>query len=108
MAPSIVLCAEDNFRTIATSRRHGLAALTVDALRDLVPPGPADDVWILPRDPASVTTISSHPLTPQGGFREEMARAALLCPPGCERLDAGVALALVIGRGVTVALDVGR
>jgi 2-keto-4-pentenoate hydratase/2-oxohepta-3-ene-1,7-dioic acid hydratase in catechol pathway len=103
----VVLCAEDNFRTQARPRRTGLAARAVEALRPLLRPGPADDVWILSRDPASV-------VAPPG---------PVFLPFGCSRLDAGVTLALVVGRradgvteveaheylaGVAVALDVVR
>jgi 2-keto-4-pentenoate hydratase/2-oxohepta-3-ene-1,7-dioic acid hydratase in catechol pathway len=96
-SPPVVLSAEDNFRTQTRPRRSGLALTRPPALEAFRRPDPCEDVWIVPRDPDSVSD-------PSEGIR--MA-------PGCSRLDAGVTLALIVGaqrrvEHLAVALDVVR
>jgi 2,4-didehydro-3-deoxy-L-rhamnonate hydrolase len=95
--PPVVLSAEDNFRTQSRPRRSGLALTRPPVLEPFRRPDPCEDVWIVPRDPDSVTDASE-------GIR---------APAGCTRLDAGVTLALIVGTDarieqVAVALDVVR
>jgi hypothetical protein len=95
--PAIVLGAEDNFATQHCSRKTGLAALRPEAIEPFRRSDPAEDVWILPRDPRSIA-----------GPGQTLQR-----PAGSNRLDAGVALAAIADSrgdvaGYCVALDVVR
>ena len=104
--PGVVLGAEDNFTNQPSPRRTGLAATRPQVLEPIRRSDPAEDVWIVPRDPGSVSDGSE----------------GVLLPPTCQ-LDAGVTLALLIGTpawrvsveraldviaGYAVALDVVR
>lgn len=95
VAPPVVLGAEDAFATQAAPRRTGLALQRPPVLELIRRPDPAEDVWLLPRAPDSVS-----------------AGPRLRRPRGCDRLDAGVALAAVVADrgpvGWCVALDVVR
>ena len=89
ITPSVVLCAEDNFCTQLKPRRTGLAASRPAALEPIRRADPAEDVWIIPRDPDSLSD----------------GAAGVLLPPG-SLLDAGVCLALVLGAPVfQIAVD---
>jgi hypothetical protein len=95
--PAVVLSAEDNFTSQPRSRKTGLAAARPAAIEPFRRPDPAEDVWLIPRDPRSLAT-PGEPMP---------------LPHGCTQLDAGVALAAVIGScgviaGYCVAIDVVR
>ncbi len=95
--PRAVLGAEDNFASQPRPRKTGLAAIRPAALEPFRRPDPCEDVWLIPRHPASVAT-SDRPIP---------------LPPGDTRLDAGVALAAITGSdgtvaGYCVAIDVVR
>lgn len=96
--PTTVLGAEDSYRTQERPRRAGLYLARPPALEPFRRQDPAEDVWFVPRDPGSVTA-------PARG---------IVRPAGCENLDAGVTIALVVGDdgvsvgAVAVALDVVR
>ncbi|MCJ7672220.1 MAG: fumarylacetoacetate hydrolase family protein [Acidimicrobiia bacterium] len=98
LTPSAVISAEDSFRTQARPRRTGLALQRPAGLEAFRRPDPSEDVWFVPRDPASLA---------------DPARG-VICPTGCRYLDAGVTLALIIGADgtsvaeVAIALDVVR
>jgi acylpyruvate hydrolase len=95
--PTTVLSAEDNFRTQPSPRRSGLYLARPPRLEPFRRADPSEDVWLVPRDPASVVRSPD--------FVE--------APRGCTRLDAGVCLAVEIGTSAAdtsfvVALDVVR
>jgi hypothetical protein len=95
--PTAILGAEDNFSSQPGWRKTGLAALRPAALEPFRRPDPAEDVWLIPRDPRSLACPGQpSPL-----------------PSGCTKLDAGVTLAAIVGSsggvaGYCVALDVVR
>jgi 2-keto-4-pentenoate hydratase/2-oxohepta-3-ene-1,7-dioic acid hydratase in catechol pathway len=106
LKPRVVLSAEDNFRTQPRQRKAGLSASRPAVLEPIRRSDPAEDVWIVPRDPTSVSDGADGLVAIAGG-----------------QLDAGVALALVVARdawrvpvedapdfiaGYAVALDVVR
>lgn len=105
-APRALFAVDDNYRSQPRPRRAGLALQRPAALEPFLLGGPADDVLIIAIDPRSISA---------GG-------EPIVCPRGCERLDGGVTLALLIGEpgrgvrpsalpevaGVTVAIDVVR
>jgi len=95
--PAIVLGAEDNFCTQPQSRKTGLAAMRPAAIEPFRRPDPAEDVWLIPRDSSSIATPG-----------QPIPR-----PSGCTKLDAGVALAAIVGSsgaiaGYCVAIDMVR
>jgi 2-keto-4-pentenoate hydratase/2-oxohepta-3-ene-1,7-dioic acid hydratase in catechol pathway len=79
VAPRTLLEAEDNFLTQARSRKTGLAAMRPVAIEPFRRSDPAEDVWIIPRDPRSI----ARPGQP------------ILLPTGTTELDAGVTVAAV-------------
>lgn len=85
--PTVVLGAEDNFASQEQSRKTGLAALRPAPLEPFRRPDPSEDIWLIPRDPMSVTTVG-RPIP---------------LPSGCTKLDAGVSLAAIVGSNCTVA-----
>lgn len=98
LTPAAVISAEDSFRTQTRPRRTGLALQRPTALEAFRRPDPSEDVWFVPRDPASLA---------------DPARG-VICPTGCRYLDAGVTLALIVGADgtsiaeIAIALDVVR
>lgn len=85
--PAVVLGAEDNFFSQAQSRKTGLAAVRPAPLEPFRRPDPSEDVWLIPRDPTSIATPG-----------QPIPR-----PSDCTKLDAGVALATIVGSGGVVA-----
>ncbi len=85
--PAVVLGAEDNFASQEQSRKTGLAATRPAPLEPFRRSDPSEDVWLVPRDPRSVAT-TDRPIP---------------LPSGCAKLDAGVALAAIVGSAGTVA-----
>lgn len=95
--PAVVLGAEDNFASQAQSRKTGLAAMRPAPLEPFRRPDPSEEVWLIPRDPSSIATPG-----------QPIPR-----PSGCTKLDAGVALAAIVGSsgavaGYCIAIDVVR
>jgi 2-keto-4-pentenoate hydratase/2-oxohepta-3-ene-1,7-dioic acid hydratase in catechol pathway len=76
----LIIGVEDNFTDQRRTRRTGLALNPPAFLSTIVRIGPCDQVWFLPRLTSSLTWGE-----------------ALLQPPGCLRLDAGVSLAVEVG-----------
>lgn len=72
-----IISVEDNFIDQQVVRKTGLALNPPAFLSSIIRHGPCDDVWFLPRAPSSLTF-----------------GRVLLNPRGCERLDAGVTLAV--------------
>lgn len=72
-----IISVEDNFVDQQVVRKTGLALNPPAFLSSIIRPGPCDDVWFLPRAASSLTI--GH---------------VLLNPSGCDRLDAGVTLAV--------------
>lgn len=104
----LLFSVEDNFTGQLRPRRTGLALHPPAFLGQIQRHDLCDDIWFLPRASNSFTTGNK-----------------LLYPTGCEHLDAGVSLAVVLGRPIgpgeielddaraaiaagTVALDVVR
>jgi len=77
----MVFCVDDNFRDQPGPRRAGLALQRPDALRPFLTGAPIEDVLITAADPDAVVPSGSP----------------VLCPHGCERLDVGVTLGVIIG-----------
>jgi 2-keto-4-pentenoate hydratase/2-oxohepta-3-ene-1,7-dioic acid hydratase in catechol pathway len=82
VSPTALFVAEDNYRSQPRPRRAGLALLRPQALEPFLLSGPADDVLIAAADPRSIA-VSGQPI---------------IRPAGCRRLDAGVALLVVVGK----------
>ena len=72
-----IISVEDNFLDQQVVRKTGLALSPPAFLASIIRPGPCDEVWFLPRASSSLTTGNT-----------------LLNPFGCQKLDAGVTLAV--------------
>jgi 2-keto-4-pentenoate hydratase/2-oxohepta-3-ene-1,7-dioic acid hydratase in catechol pathway len=80
--PSVVFCADDNYRCQPRPRRAGLALQRPAALSQFLTGEPIEDVLIVAVDPRAVS----------------VGETDVIIPRACERLDVGVSLVAVIGQ----------
>jgi 2-keto-4-pentenoate hydratase/2-oxohepta-3-ene-1,7-dioic acid hydratase in catechol pathway len=96
--PPVLFCVDDNYRCQPVTRRAGLALQKPAAIVPFLTGDEIEDVLITAADPDA--------LTPSG--------SQIIAPRGCERLDVGVALGVVMSAdgtqvsGYVAALDVLR
>ena len=73
----LIICVDDNYVDQKKVRKTGLALNPPAFLSAVIRPGPCPEVWFLPRAAASLSM-----------------NRVLIRPAGCQRLDAGVTLAV--------------
>lgn len=82
-----VFCVDDNFSDQPQPRRAGLALQRPAALEQFLTGAPIEEVLITAADPRAVV--------PSGSL--------VRCPRGCDRLDVGVSLGVIVGESRSIA-----